>query len=465
MKKRLRFIILPFTLSFAIMVLLAFYSVKRFNTLSSYSQMVENTYYVMSRLDYLEGTLKDIDKYERGYLLTKDSQYLHILQPQVNKIFPITDGLKLLISDNYESKQDLVWIRSYLVNRLENLKADLIYKDTAHTDALPPNYDKGKVDFLQTQYYIKRMKDREKLLLEGRMKRKTEYQQLTYSSIKYLFLIFSCVTLFLFIIMMRELNKRFKYQDELQSKVIDLQRSHIELEQIAFATSHDLKEPLRKIQVFTNKVIYQQKLADPVSKDSLLRINAAASRMQELIEDLGDLTSLVQHKGEKQKTSLNAVVKDVLVDLEPKIKQKQSLIQVDPLIEINGFPAQLQLLFKALIDNAVKFSKEGVPLNIQITGEKVNGLDLIHINKNLESRAFYRVNVSDNGIGFDNKFMHKMFVLFQRLHNERSEYEGKGTGLAICQRVMANHEGYILANGKPEEGAVFRLYFPVDDKK
>lgn len=462
MKKRLRFIIIPFTLSFAIMVMLAFYAVKRFNTLSNYSQMVEHTYDVMSEFDRLEIMLKDIDKNERGYLLTRDSQYLKALKPMMSNIFPITEEIKKIVTDNEDSHQDLIWIRSYLVNRVENLNADIAYKDTAKSDLLPPTYDKGKVDVLQIQYYIQKMKDREKGLLKDRMEKKTAYQQLTYSSVKYLFFIFSFVTLFLFVVMMRELNKRFKYQEELQVKLIDLQRSHSELEQIAFAASHDLKEPLRKIQVFTNKILYQKKIADQETINSLERIQASASRMQELIDDLGDLTSLVQNQGEKQQTSLNAVVKEVLLDLDPKIKQKQSLIQVTPLISINGYPAQLQLLFKALIDNSIKFSQEGKPLNIRVSGQKVTGIELAGINQNLVDKVFYKVTVTDNGIGFDNKFMHKMFLLFQRLHNQRSEYEGKGTGLAICQRVMANHLGYILADGLPDEGATFKLYFPLE---
>ena len=122
----------------------------------------------------------------------------------------------------------------------------------------------------------------------------------------------------------------------------------------------------------------------------------------------------------------------------------------------------MKILFTALLDNSLKFTREGVKPVIGLSCEIITGHELSEINPNLLHKKFYRITVSDNGIGFDNKFMDKIFQVFQRLHPQQSEYDGKGIGLAICQRIMANHEGYILGHGAPDMGAKFKLFFPVE---
>ena len=124
---------------------------------------------------------------------------------------------------------------------------------------------------------------------------------------------------------------------------------------------------------------------------------------------------------------------------------------------------QMEMIFTNLLDNALKFTREGVNPVITITCDKINGHELSDINPNLLHRKFYRITCSDNGIGFDNKFINKIFRIFQRLHTQQSDYEGKGIGLAICQRIMANHEGYMIAHGELNMGAQFKLFFPVED--
>jgi len=111
----------------------------------------------------------------------------------------------------------------------------------------------------------------------------------------------------------------------------------------------------------------------------------------------------------------------------------------------------------------LKFTRTGVKPVITITYETITGHELVDINPNLLDKRFYRITCADNGIGFDNKYINKIFQIFQRLHAEESEYEGKGIGLAICQRIMANHEGYLIAHGEPLMGAKFKLFFPVTE--
>ena len=289
------------------------------------------------------------------------------------------------------------------------------------------------------------------------------YETLTTNTLSYLLVIFCVVTLVLFALMIKELRGRIKFQEQLQAKIVDLKRSHVELEEIAYAASHDLQEPLRKIQVFSNMLLVQQH--DDIgagNRESLKRINTLANRMQLLISDLFSLTSLTKIDEVKKSVDLNKVVNFLMIDLEEKITEKNALIVVENLPEIQGYENQLKLLFNALFDNALKFTRYNVQPVIRITGTTVTGAELKEVNPNLKNRKYYQISFNDNGIGFDNVYMNKMFRLFQRLHTQNSEYVGKGIGLAICQRVVTNHEGYVVADGKRDEGATFKLYFPAD---
>jgi signal transduction histidine kinase len=153
----------------------------------------------------------------------------------------------------------------------------------------------------------------------------------------------------------------------------------------------------------------------------------------------------------------------ILIDLEDIIKEKQATINVQGLPIINGYSGQLKILFNALLDNSLKFTPAHRHPVITITYEITNGAELKAINPNLSHKKFNCITCTDNGIGFDDQYITKMFQLFQRLHTQESGYSGKGIGLAISQRIMANHEGYILAHGDPQAGAKFKLFFPVDD--
>ncbi len=462
MKKRLYVISILFLLSFVIMTVLSFTSVKRLETLINAIDKVEQTYNVMAQLDRLELVIKDIDRLERGYMITRDSNYIRLIAESHSKLIPITDKLKIMTEGTQEQYSNVILLRSYVVSRLTYLKHNLNFSDTAATEEVPVYFYKGRGSMQQCMDFIQKMKRVESAHLSAYYKNKLLYQQLTVSNIKYLYLGFGALALLLMILMINALRKRIRSQQDLQIKLIDLRRSHNELEQIAFAASHDLQEPLRKIQIFANRLLWQKKDLDEDSKALMERISNAAVRMQELVEDLADLTSLVSEQGDAEISNLNTIIQEAIAELEKKIKDKNADIRLSELPVITGYPAQLQLLFKALLDNALKFSNEDIAPLITVTATKVDGTELAEINRAIAGRTFYRISITDNGIGFNNKFMHKIFLLFQRLHNQQSIYEGKGAGLAIAQRVMANHSGYILAHGHPNAGATFKLYFPAE---
>jgi light-regulated signal transduction histidine kinase (bacteriophytochrome) len=185
--------------------------------------------------------------------------------------------------------------------------------------------------------------------------------------------------------------------------------------------------------------------------------------MQGLVEDLAAFTSLVKAETEKADVPLNEVVSKVLEELNAVTVAKQAVIKVGVLPVIHGTPVQLKMLFRALVDNALKFSKEGVPPRITVTYDRVPGKTIKGRKKEDGETQYHRITIADNGIGFDNAFGKKMFRIFQRLHTQQSVYPGKGVGLAIAERVMVNHAGFIESMGIPAGGAKFYLYFPIPE--
>ncbi|RYZ55033.1 MAG: hypothetical protein EOP49_03800, partial [Sphingobacteriales bacterium] len=239
---------------------------------------------------------------------------------------------------------------------------------------------------------------------------------------------------------------------------------HDELEQIAHAVSHDLQEPLRKIQILSNRLMYVAgEKVDEETRDTLGRINNSALRMHGLIDDLMNLTSLVKEE-QMEPVDLNIALKESLMEIDEQVRDKGARIEAGNLPIITGDGRQLKTLFKALLDNAIKFSKEGVPPLIEVGYEQV-GKDALDndIIKPAGDQQFVLITFHDNGIGFDNQFIGKMFRIFQSLHKRESAYAGKGIGLALCQRIMANHGGHITAQGAPGSGASFRLFFPIKE--
>ncbi|HXS37734.1 MAG TPA: ATP-binding protein [Flavipsychrobacter sp.] len=465
MKKRLRIIVSAFSVSFILMAAFSFFSISRFDNLYKYSYWIERTNKVIQEIYKTEASIESMEHIERNYMLTHDTNNLIAFNNSVDETLGQTAILKYYTSDNTVEQNNLIMLRTILSLAISDIRLNLAYTDTSHSGVLSPYFYEARKNMLECLQITRKMYNNENNILKKRNEDKVFYERLTFNTIKYLIIVFSALTVFLFILMISELRRRIIYQDELQTKVIDLTRSHSELEQIAYAASHDLQEPLRKIQVFSNRFLWLKKDSmDEETSSTMDRINKAASRMQDLIEDLVNLTSLTKDEGNKEDANLNKIARFVIEELDEKIKEKKAIISIGELPAIKGHPRQLSILFKALLDNALKFSREGVIPAISITNEIVNGEELIDINKKLSQKKFNRISISDNGIGFNNKFADKMFQIFQRLHNQYSGYSGKGIGLAICQRIMANHEGYILAHGHLEAGATFKLFFPIDEK-
>lgn len=252
-------------------------------------------------------------------------------------------------------------------------------------------------------------------------------------------------------------------QRELESTVSELNRSNAELSQFAYVASHDLQEPLRKIQSFGDILQDQYTPAlGPDGADLVARMQSAAGRMNVLIKDLLTYSRLTTKQQPFEKIDLNTLLIGVLSDLEAIIQEKKAVIEIGQLPQVKGDLLQLRQLFQNLLSNALKFTiSDQLPV-VYISASRLL-VSQLPAEVLLSGHPVYvSVSVEDNGIGFDQKYKDRIFRLFQRLHG-RSQYEGTGMGLAICKKVVDNHAGFINARSQPGKGSVFTVYLPAQE--
>jgi len=261
-----------------------------------------------------------------------------------------------------------------------------------------------------------------------------------------------------------EIEERKKIESELERRVYErtlaLQQSNKELEtanselrQFAWVASHDLQEPVRKIKVFS--LIVKEKYGlttDDKVSGYLDKIILSSERMMKLIHDLLNYTE-VSNSQTSSLVDLNKVVDDVLVDLELLVKEKNASITVSPLPTLEIVKVEAVQIFQNIISNALKYSKAGVPAEITVTSE-------LFAYNGSPKPDHCRISIADNGIGFDEAYMNKIFNMFQRLHG-KSEYEGTGIGLAIVKKIIEKHNGTITAQSRENEGATFIITLPL----
>jgi light-regulated signal transduction histidine kinase (bacteriophytochrome) len=250
----------------------------------------------------------------------------------------------------------------------------------------------------------------------------------------------------------RERELRKKEKEALKKFTFKLQKSNQDLQEFAYIASHDLQEPLRKIQAFGERL--QTTCNDLLSekgKEYLGYMIGAAVRMQNLVNGLLKFSRVTTKAQPFKKVNLQQIIKEVLIDLETRLDETGGEVKVDPLPVVDADELQIRQLFQNLIGNALKFRKPDTAPVIKVYSKKANAENCILF-------------VEDNGIGFEKKYEDKIFQVFQRLHN-RNQYEGSGMGLAICRKIVERHGGTITAESVVNQGSKFIITLPVEPKE
>ena len=237
-----------------------------------------------------------------------------------------------------------------------------------------------------------------------------------------------------------------------------LKQMNEELDQFAYMASHDLQEPLRKIQVFSDKILRKNNF-DSDSEKYFGKIINSSKRMQHLINNLLDFSRHTVSSNDFKKTSLNELVKNALTELEVEIEKSNAKINYGELPVVSAVPGLMQQLFYNLFSNAIKFRKPSEDLVIDVRAEKINPNDPSNFIKYNSNKNFYKITVQDNGIGFDEKYAEDIFRVFKRLHSYQ-EFEGTGVGLSICKKIVEKHNGFIKAESEIDKGSTFIIGLP-----
>ncbi len=252
-----------------------------------------------------------------------------------------------------------------------------------------------------------------------------------------------------------ELEKRVQERTrELRQTNKELETANNELRQFAWVASHDLQEPVRKIKVFSLIIKEKCGLTDEKANDYIDKVIQSSERMMRLIHDLLNYTE-ISNSGSAALVDLNKVVDEVLIDLELMIKEKNASIQVGQLPKLDIIKVEAAQIFQNIISNALKYSKVDVPAEICITSEFVTAPG-----SDSKIKDHCQITITDNGIGFDESYINKIFNMFQRLHG-KGEYEGTGIGLAIVKKIIEKHNGTITAQSRENEGASFIITLPL----
>ena len=425
------------------------------------TESVNHTYRVRLKNKDLLVALLNIETGQRGYLITQLEGYLTPYAKSRHELKSVQKALRLLTKDN-----EVQLARVDTLDVLINKKLSVIEQGIANIknglliDTL--RMQEGRLYMDEIRRVSQRFDTEERKLLTYR----AELQKLADRHSNYYLFLLSGVSLVFLLLFFRllyiELRRRIGLQTRLEQKLTELEHANTELEQFAYVASHDLQEPLRKIQSFGERLKIRQ--GDQLNEDgktNLLKINQSAARMQQLIDDLL-IFSRTANLRERifEEINLNELLEEVKEEFSETIREKKATIISDALPNITGVRFQIVQLFSNLISNSIKYAKADKAPVIEIKFKNVNGQEIEGVGNLQQDNIFYQISFIDNGIGFDPIYSEKIFVIFQRLHN-RSEYQGTGIGLALCRRIVTNHNGYIIAKARPKQaGAIFHIYLP-----
>ncbi|MFT3796716.1 sensor histidine kinase [Flavobacterium sp.] len=454
---RLTQIKITFILAAVLLLSLSVYSYVRIKNLMQSSAWVNHTANVKFELESFFSTTKDLESAMRGFLLTKDSLHYREFNTYLDRVDDHYRSLRLITKDNYSQRANLHKLEKIATERIDNMKSVLSIGEMNFVVV------QRRPEFRETRAQLRRqidkMMDEEDMLLRIRKKSLIKESSLTPM---FAALLTVCSILVL-IASYYQINKELKtsnlLREDLEDKNESLEKMNQELESFTYISSHDLQEPLRKIQTFISILI--EKESDHLSETAhnyLKRSQDSAHRMQNLIRDLLAYSRLSAEVFPTETVNLQTLVTEISHDFEEEIEGKKVEIEVTGHPEIKIIVSQFRQLLINLISNSIKFSQPDLAPHITIDSQIVKG-NRVKIEGINPETTYAQVTFSDNGIGFEPQYNDRIFKVFQRLHIDQ-QYKGTGIGLAIVKKIVDNHQGLITANGEINKGATFTIYLP-----
>ncbi len=456
-------LILPnllFGILLIVMLAVTFISYNRIISLNNINASIAHNKEVNLRLNQILISLLNAETGQRGFLLTHDSDFLKPFIGSHEKINKLLDSLEISLAGDSEQHGNFEVLKSLVATRyriFSTLPNQILNEDTIPLDRRT-YLNNGRNIMNHSRSLIAQMSSYENKALDIKTITSNQAAFIT----PFYSLIFSIIGIlivtFAYFRLKREIQLRVRAENNLHDMNRELSLNNAELSSFSYVASHDLQEPLRKIQSFSNLIINQEKnTLSEKAQDYMVRINNAAARMQELIIALLSYSSTNVKNIPFIPIRLDKVLNEAKENLSETIETKNVHIESRPLPEIEGVELQIVQVFTNIISNAIKYAKKDEPCKIVITAEKTqigdNGMEK-YLNQ-----QYWKISFHDNGIGFDQKYAQRIFELFQRLHG-REAYTGTGIGLALCQKIMLNHNGFITARSEPGNGATFEIYFP-----
>lgn len=475
------------TIAFVLVILLlivnAVISFRATNTLIENNQRVVRTQQIIEAIGALVSTAKDAETGQRGYLLTGDEQYLGPYNSALAQIDGQYAQLSELIADNPVQASRAVELRKAIDLRLETLVSNLeLYRSSGLEEVRREHaLDKGRDQMDAVRRIAADIQSEEDNLLQLRVEQSrigARDAVLTFIAANLFVLL---LIGFAYYLVARDLAERKRAAEELEAanesleirvreRTADLAkantelgRSNRELQDFAFVASHDLQEPLRKIQAFGDRLKSKHGPAlNDEARDYLERMHRAAGRMHTLINDLLGYSRVTTKAQPFVQTDLKEIADDVADDLEARIQQTGGRVEIGELPTIDADPLQMRQLFQNLIGNALKFHRQDESPVVRVSGAPADKKKSKPTST--PANGFVLIEVEDNGIGFDEKYLDRIFTPFQRLHG-RGEYEGTGIGLAVCRKIVERHGGKLTAISTPGKGSKFLVTLPKKQNK
>jgi signal transduction histidine kinase len=433
---------------------------------------VAHTQEVMLELAAVLSAVQDAETGQRGYIITGSPPYLEPYRRALGVVDEHLAALQRLTADNPRQQARLRTLEPRIAARLRILGENVELRRTAGWEAAREAVasGRGRQEMDAIRGLVAQMTAEERGLLGLRLAESLASGRRALATFTFANLLLLGLTILSFFLVRRHLSQRLQTERELEEKVRartaelaeandrltgftgDLERSNRELQDFAFIASHDLQEPLRKIQAFGDRLQRKHgaQLGDE-GRDYLARMQGAAQRMHTLINDLLTFSRVTSKAEPFVPVELGRIAREVLTDLEVRVQQTGGEVEVGELPTLEAAPLQMRQLFQNLIGNALKFHREGVPPRVRVAAREIDRGD---------GAPVCELTFEDNGIGFDTKYLDRIFTPFQRLHG-RVEYEGTGMGLAVCRRIVERHRGEITAESVPGQGARFLIVLPL----